>query len=300
MDLWHLKVFQKVIEEKGFSKASRIVNLTQPTISNHIKELENYYGCRLVDRLGKQTLATQAGLLLYEYAGKILALFEETDTAMAEFLGNVKGRLSVGGSTIPGNYLLPRKIGQFIQRYPDAKISIVIGDTDQMIHNILDYRLDLAIVGAQSDHSQILQEKLTQDEMALIVPKNHQWADKSRITVDMLSRVPFIIREPGSGTLTSIEKSFAKTGRDLSAFKISAQLGSTAAVIEGIKNNVGVSILSTLAVEAELAAGSLKALAVKGVNLKRNFYLTRHKGRDLSPLCRAFTEFLQEQFNGKA
>mgnify|MGYP000318200270 FL=1 len=116
MDLWHLKVFQKVIDHKGFSNAAKVVNLTQPTISSHIKELENHYGCRLVDRLGKQALPTKAGELLYDYTAKLLLLFEETETAMAQFLGNISGRLNIGGSTIPGNYLLTHKIGHFLKK----------------------------------------------------------------------------------------------------------------------------------------------------------------------------------------
>jgi DNA-binding transcriptional LysR family regulator len=297
MDLWHLKVFQKVIEMKGFSNASRMVNLTQPTISSHIKEMENYYGCRLVDRLGKQTLPTPAGMLLYEYAEKILALFNESETAMAEFLGKVSGRLSVGGSTIPGNYLLPREIGHFIKKHKDVNISVLIADTEQIIHDILEYRLELAVVGAKTDLRQIRQEKLASDEMALIVPKKHRLADLSSVTIDRLMKEPFIIREQGSGTLVSIKNSFAAMGRDLFSFNIIAQLGSTAAVIQGIKGDVGISILSTRAVEEELAAGSLRALAVKDVDLGRHFYLTMHKDRTPSPLCRAFTDFLKERFN---
>ena len=297
MDLWHLKVFQKVIDLKGFSNAAKVVNLTQPTISSHVKELENYYGCRLVDRLGKEALPTRAGELLYDYAGKLISLFEETETAMAEFLGSISGRLTVGGSTIPGNYILPGEIGSFLKKYDNVHISVIIGDTEQIISDILDYRLELAIVGAKSDLKQIKQEKILEDEMGLIIPASHKWADRSHVTVDMLHAEPFIIREQGSGTLKSIENSFAKAGKSLSSLNIIAQLGSTAAVIQGIKNNVGISIFSTRAVSEELASGAFKALGIKGVDLKRNFYLTTHKERSPSPLCRAFIDFLEERFS---
>ena len=296
MDLWHLKVFQKVIDHKGFSSASKIVNLTQPTISSHIKELESHYGCRLVDRMGKKTLPTKAGLLLYEYAGKLLSLFEESETAMAEFLGTVSGRLTIGGSTIPGNYILPREIGQFIKKFNDVNISVIIGDTEQVINDILEYRLELAIVGAKTELKQVRQKKLIEDEMGLIIPENHKWTKKDHVSIEMLLDEPFIIREQGSGTLKSIQNSFAKIGKDVFSLNIIAQLGSTAAVIQGIKNNVGISIFSKLAVEEELAAGTVKALGIKDVDLKRNFYLTSHQYRTASPLCRAFTEFLEERF----
>ncbi len=296
MDLWHLKVFQKVIDLKGFSNASKAINLTQPTISSHIKELENYYGCRLVDRLGKQALPTKAGELLYEYAGKLISLYEETGTAMAEFQGKISGRLVVGGSTIPGNYLLPHEIGDFLKKYKNVNITVIIGDTEQIINDILEYRLELAIVGATTDLKQIKQKKLIEDEMGLIIRSDHKWASRDHVSIDMLLSEPFIIREQGSGTLKSIQNSFSKINRDISSLNIIAQLGSTAAVIQGIKSNVGVSIFSTRAVKEELAAGTLKALSVKGVDLKRNFYLTTHKDRTASPLCRAFTDFLEERF----
>ncbi|MCD6586179.1 MAG: LysR family transcriptional regulator [Desulfobacteraceae bacterium] len=296
MDLWHLKVFQKVIEHKGFSNASKVVNLTQPTISSHIKELENHYECRLVDRLGKQALPTKAGELLYDYTGKLLSLFEETETAMAEFIGNVSGGLTIGGSTIPGNYIIPQEIGHFLKKFNDVNISVIIGDTDQIINDIVDYKLELAIVGAKTDLKRINQKKLIEDEMSLIIRSDHKWAAKDHVSIDMLFTEPFIIREQGSGTLKSIQNSFSKIAKNINSVNVIAQLGSTAAVIQGIKNNVGVSIFSTRAVKEELEAGTLKALAIKGVDLKRSFYLTTHQDRTASPLCRAFIDFLEERF----
>ena len=293
MDIWHLQVFQKVVQTKGFSSASKAVSLTQPTISSHIKELEAHYGCKLLDRLGKQALPTKAGELLYEYAGKLISLFAETESAMAEFTGNISGRLVMGGSTIPGSYILPRVIGQFVKQYPDVNITVIVGDTEQIIDEILNYRIEFSVVGAQTDSPKIDQQQLVADDMRLIVPADHPWAHKKQVSLEMMMSEPFIIREQGSGTLQSIQKSFAVRNKAASSLHITAELGSTAAVIQGIKNHVGISILSTIAVSEELAAGSLKALTIKNVNLKRHFYLTTHKDRTASPLCREFMGFLE-------
>jgi len=293
MDIWHLQVFQKVVEMKGFSNASKAVSLTQPTISSHIKELEAHYGCKLLDRLGKQALPTKAGELLYGYAGKLISLFAETESAMAEFAGNISGRLIMGGSTIPGSYILPRAIGQFVKQYPDVNITVIVGDTEQIIDEIANYRIEFAVVGAQTDSRNIHQQKLVEDDMRLIIPADHHWADKKQVSLEMMMSEPFIIREQGSGTLQSIQKSLTARNKNVSALHITAELGSTAAVIQGIKNHVGISILSTIAVAEELAAGSLKALTVKNVDLKRHFYLTTHTDRTASPLCREFMGFLE-------
>ena len=216
---------------------------------------------------------------------------------MAEFLGSISGRMIIGGSTIPGNYILPGEIGHFLKKHENVNISVIIGDTEQIINDIVDYRLELAIVGAKTDLNQIKQKKLIEDEMSLIIPDHHKWADRDHVSIDMLFSEPFIIREPGSGTLKSIQNSFSEIGKDVFSLNIIAQLGSTAAVIQGIKNNVGISIFSTRAVKEELATGTLKALAIEGVDLKRNFYLTTHKDRTASPLCRAFIDFMEERFS---
>jgi DNA-binding transcriptional LysR family regulator len=102
MDLWQLNIFCRVIELKSFSRAGNAVHLSQPTISSHIKDLEDHFDCRLIDRLSKEAIPTKAGELLYSYAKRMLALRDETETALAEYNGKIRGRLVIGGSTIPG------------------------------------------------------------------------------------------------------------------------------------------------------------------------------------------------------
>jgi len=292
MDLWQLNIFCKVIELKSFSKAGDAVHLSQPTISSHIKALEEHLECQLVDRLGKEAVPTKAGELLYGYARRLIALRDEAETTLAEFQGKIKGRLVIGGSTIPGEFILPRLIGAFTKDYPDVTISLIIGDTERVINDILNGVLELGIVGAKTGDKRIFQEKLIEDKMRLIIPGDHKWSKKRRIHLKMLVEEPFIIRERGSGTLKSIELSLLKKGVSTNDLKVIAQMGSTEAVIQGIKSKVGVSILSTIAVEEALQRGSLKALDIEGLSLKRSFYLTTHKQRTASPLCKAFMEFL--------
>lgn len=294
MDLWHLKIFMKVVDLSSFSKAAKAVHLTQPTVSSHIKELENYFDCRLIDRLGKRAIPTKAGELLYSYSEKLMQTFNESKTAMAEFLGKISGRLTVGGSTIPGNYILPQIIGKFLNTHQQVHISLIVGDTEQIIEDILAFKLDVGVVGAKVDRRWITQTQLFEDDMRLIVPSSHPWATKNKIPLESLAAEPFIIRESGSGTLKSIQNSLEQIGKNTGELTVVAELGSTAAVIQGIKSRIGISILSTIAVKDELAAGTLKALKIEGLNLKRHFYLTSHQDRTLSPLCRSFVDFITE------
>lgn len=300
MDVWHLKIFQEVVKLKSFSHAAKAVNLTQPTVSSHIKELENHFGCRLLDRLGRQALPTRAGELLFSHAEKILAQLQETETAMAGFLGKISGRLSIGGSTIPGGYILPRVIGRFLNRHQNVHISLIVGDTEQIIEDILSSRIELGVVGARNETGRIIQTRLIEDDMRLIVPAGHKWEGRKQISLKMMLPEPFIIRESGSGTRKSLQQRLSEMGDDISRLNVIAEMGSTAAVIQGIKNNIGISILSPIAVSEELAAGTLKALTVSGMQLKRHFYLTVHQNRSASPLCAAFTDFLRQSFSAEA
>ncbi len=296
MDLWQLHIFCNVIELKSFSKAGNVIHLSQPTISSHIKDLENHFGCQLIDRLGKEALPTKAGELLYNYACRLLSLRDQTESAMAEFQGALKGRLIVGGSTIPGNYILPQIIGRFSQNHPGISISLTIGDTKKIVDDCFSGAIELGVVGAKVEDKRISQKKLLEDDMCIIVPFDHKWHSKKAITLKMLLKEPFIIREKGSGTLKSIQSNFSKKEAYIENLNIVAEMGSTTSVIQGIKNNIGISILSTIAVKEELHAGTLKALLLQDVDLKRNFYMIHNNQRTRSPLCNLFTKFIKKEF----
>ena len=294
MDLWQLHIFCSVVDAKSFSKAADIVHLSQPTISTHIKDLEEHFDIRLLDRMAKEVVPTQAGKLLYSYAKKLLALRDKTESAMAEFQGKMTGHLFLGGSTIPGGYILPKLIGQYIKEYPDIRISLDIGDTEQIETDVLSGKVEIGVIGAPTTRKQLSQEKLLKDEMRLIVLPTHPLAAKKTVLPKELEKIPFIARESGSGTLMSFRQKL-EPHMNVDNIHIVAEMGSTEAVIQGIKNEVGVSILSTIAVAQEISAGKLIALPIKGVDLTRYFYLIQHRMRTPSPLGKVFVEFLQKQ-----
>jgi len=294
MDLWQLHIFVSVVEKKSFSKASETINLSQPTVSTHIKELEEHFQCRLLDRLGKITEPTRAGRILYKYAKQMLALREETQSAMLDFLGHTKGKLIMGGSTIPAGYIFPKLMGAFKQIYPDVAISLTAGDTSQIIQAVKQGALELGVVGAKAEDPAIEQEKLVRDEMKLIVPAGHEWAGRDSVPGDQLFTQPFIAREQGSGTWKSILSSMDEAGFDSKALVPNVTMGNSVSVIQGVLSGVGISILSTIAVAEELRTGRLSALSVDGLNLTRHFYLTLSKKRTRSPICQKFIAFAKK------
>jgi len=295
VDLWQLHIFVSVVEQKSFSRASEQIHLSQPTVSTHIKELEAHFQCRLLDRLGKVTEPTRAGTILYDYAKRMLALKQEIQSAMLDFLGHTKGQLVIGGSTIPAGYILPRMMGAFKIVFPDVFIQMTVGDTGQIARAVKDGELELGVVGAQISDPDIVQEKLVEDEMKLVVPSGHEWADRESVTCKELLSQPVIAREQGSGTWKTVLAGMEKAGIDASRLEPEVTMGNSVSVIQGILNNVGISILSTIAVTEELSRGQLHALSVEDLDLSRHFYLILSRKRTHSPICEKFIQFLKEQ-----
>jgi DNA-binding transcriptional LysR family regulator len=295
MDLWRLHIFCKVVEQKSFSKAASSVYLSQPTVSSHIKDLEDHFSCKLVDRLGREAAPTKAGELLYEHARKIMALKENTEKAMAEFQGKMKGRLTIGGSTIPGGYILPPLLGKFKKTYPEVVLTLTEGDSTQIIQKVVNGHIELGVVGTKPKEPQLTQKKLIDDEMFLFVSADHKWANRSHVTVKDLATEPFVMREAGSGTRRSIEEVLDKLGHWLGDFNVVAEMGSTEAIRQAIKTGVGISILSQHAVADDLSVGNVRQVKIEGISFQRAFYLIIHKHRTASPLCRAFVSFLEDE-----
>ncbi len=293
MDLWRLNIFVKVVESGSFSKAADQVLLTQPTVSSHINDLETHFGCRLIDRLGKEVAPTRAGQLLYKYARKLLALQNETESVMADYHGKMRGHLNIGGSTIPGEYILPAVIGRYTADYPEVKVSLLIGDTRQVSEDVLSGGLEFGIVGARMKNKKLVQEEVATDKLRLVVPADHKWAGRQRVSLKNLLTESVIVREKGSGTLQALLDSLSAAGYKSGDLDVIAEMGSTTAVIQAIKSKVGISVLSTLAVREELQAGRLKALPIGGLDLQRSFYLTINKQRTPSPICEAFIRYLK-------
>ncbi len=294
MDLWQLKVFVSVVENQSFSRAGEAIHLSQPTVSSHIKELEEHFGCRLIDRLGRKALPTKAGRTLLLYAKKLLNLSEETESAMSELLGGIKGHLILGGSTIPAGYIIPKLIGPFTSKYPDITLSLIAGDTQRIVEHILAGEAETGIVGARINEPNLHQEKLVDDEMKLIVQTSHPLAKKKSVSINRLFKEPFLAREQGSGTWKSITTSITEAGFNPQKLNIIATLGNTASVIQAILNHAGISILSTISVEDQLETGQLVAMPVHGLDLKRSFYLTWQKRRALSPISETFLQFVRD------
>jgi DNA-binding transcriptional LysR family regulator len=295
MDLRQLEVFVRVAELGSFSKAADALFLTQPTVSEHIRALEEEVGVRLLDRLGRGTAPTKAGQLLLSHAHRLLQLHKETRQALEQFRGRMSGELVVGASTIPGEYVLPALIGRFKEKYPDISISLLIGDTRQALDWLLEGKAEVAVVGAQIPQRGLEYRELMPDELVVVVSATHPWRAKKVVTLDEVKAEPLIVRERGSGSRHALERALAEVGLDLGDFRVVGEMGSTQAIKQAVKAGVGISLISKRAVEDECRAGLLWCVKVKDLRFSRAFYLVIHRGRTRSPLAETFRQFIETE-----
>jgi DNA-binding transcriptional LysR family regulator len=292
-DLRQLEIFVKVVDLRSFSKAGDAVHLAQASVSERIATLETMVGAKLLDRMGRAIAPTKAGELLYKHAQRLLETKKTACLELQDFLGVKQGEIHIGASTIPGEYILPEVIGGFAKQYPLIRVVLTVADSEQIETRVLDGVLEFGVVGRRSPTKRILSRELWEDDLVLVVPSTHRWATKREVTAQELADEPFISREMGSGTLSSLEEYLQRAGvKGISSLRVIAHLGTSTAVKEGVKSGVGVSILSSRAVDTELKAGVLKSLKIKDLPMSRHFYLIRDKRRTISPLCRTLINSL--------
>lgn len=295
-DLRHLQSFCRVAELRNFSKAADDLSLTQPTVSGHILALEKSLGVRLFDRTGREARLTKAGQMLYPYASKTLRLRRDALNALSEFSQGIRGELYLGASTIPGEYILPKFLGEFKTEHPRVAIRLRIADTQEIIQDLLRGDVEFGVIGGRMEHPLLQYELFIMDRIVLVGPSSISRTLKKSITLQELFQMPCVLREEGSGTRMAIEKTLRKMGKTLAHFQGAVEMGSTAAVKAAVKAGLGFAFISETAVEEELSQGLIFKVQVEGLDpTLRQIYLVSHRGRTLSPMALKFLRYLRKR-----
>ena len=279
MDIHQIEIFCTLVKFRSFSRAAETLYLTQPTVSGHIKNLEMDLGIKLLDRIGKRVVPTEAGEVLFRSGQKLLALRDQIRVELKGLSGVVSGILRIGASTIPGSYILPAFIGAFKKKYPATSLHLEIADTASITEAVAKGDLHIGLVGARPFDSHLEIHPFLNDELVVVVHPKHPWAQGKSIPVIALAGEPFILREKGSGTRRIMEERLAKAGvlpTDLNSVVIA---GSSDAVRQSVKAGLGVSILSIHALRDDIKAHSLAAVRIKGIPLERSFFIILLKGK---------------------
>lgn len=293
MDFKQLESFVTIAKVKSFSKAADKLFLTQPTISNHIHNLEKELGTALFNRTNKNITLTNAGEILFKYAVSILNKRDHAFFSLNAYKGKIEGVLEIASSSIPEQYYLTDIMCDFNHKYPDVKYSLMKYDTKKVIDKLNLGEIDFGIVGARKDGSQLDYIEIMDDEIVLVAPTS-TFEKLPSIQIKALADLPLIMREDGSGTRTVVEQALKAAGVGTGELNIVAEIESTETIKRLVSKGLGLSFVSKKAVEAEVQNGQMKILKVDELTINRNFYFVYHTKRVLSPLSEAFKNFILE------
>jgi DNA-binding transcriptional LysR family regulator len=297
MNLHQIELFISVAETGSFSKTAEAAFLNQSTISQHIAALEDELNTNLLDRTPKGALLTAHGEIFLRHARRIILERDNLYQAMSSFRGLQNAQLTIGASNIPANYLVPNLLQHLAKDYPGISLTMVSGDSQEILDSLADAEIELAIVGSRFDHKGINYQPLANDTLALIVGPKHPWKDRKNISIDELAGERFIVREKGSGSGKAIDVCLRSAGFDPGKIRIAARLGSSEAVNQAVISGFGCAFVSDLSIRHLTSEMKIHKVAVKGLKVERQFWLATMKGRTLSPAAEVFCGILQKRYS---
>ncbi|NVN98083.1 MAG: LysR family transcriptional regulator [Geobacteraceae bacterium] len=294
MNIKQLELFVAIVTSGSFSKGAEAACITQSTASQHIATLEDLCGVRLLDRTGRGVMPTEAGKVLLYHARQVLRAIKETEQALLRFRQAEGVELSVGGSTIPGTYLLPKAIAALRQTDPGLYVKAMIGDSSEILEKLLSEQIEIGVVGRVADDRQFSSETLGHDEILLVARQGHPWSGRADVKPEELLTVPIIMREKGSGTNEVVAAALRSQGIRAADLKVAATMSSSEAIKQGVLADCGVAFISRMAVSEELRQGGVVSITICGMSITRTFFLVQRKGRALSPAAERFSEALRQ------
>jgi len=295
MDTRQLQAFCAVVEQKSFSRAAERLGVTQPAASLQVRSLEERLGRKLLDRSGRRVEPTEAGLVLYRSAQRVLAAEEQMLTELAEDdSGELHGRLAIGASTGPGAHLVPLLLCEFADSHPDLRVALSIADTDAVIERVAGRELELGVVGALRRHRSLEFEPLARDEIVLAVPPGHPFAGRE-VSLEELKGETLVVMQEGAGVRHVIEDELRRAGLRVRELESRLELGLPESVKSAVTGGFGVAFISRTGIEAEVAAGTLATARVAGVEPARQIYVVRPRGRTLTRAAGGFLAFARER-----
>lgn len=292
MDLSQLEIFLSIAEEKSFSRAAEKMLRTQPAISIAIKRLEEELGETLFDRSSKNGSLTEAGRVLLSYAQRMINLREEAREAVGELRGMFRGRLTIGANESTSLYLLPPLLMEYRKRFPNIKIEVFRNISEKIPLEVSERNLDFGFLSYDPMHPNLQSLEVHRDELVLVVPPKHRLAKQNQIAVKDLGEEQFVAHNVRTPARTKIFELFAQHKTPLN---ICLELATLETIKEFVLLDVGIAILPRLAVEAEIKAGKLAEVQVKGMKIEKTLRLVYRRETSLSHAAKSFLEIVKQQ-----
>ena len=287
MDVRDLQIFVSVAKHLNFTRAGEEVNLSQPSVSVRMRQLELDLGSKLFEQLGKKIALTEAGQMFLPYAIRVIAAMDDARHAIDELQGLERGSLRIGASTTPGMYLIPRTIALFKQRYPKIDVHLAVKDTRQIEEGVIRNEFDFGFVGGHLAGDEVEVLPWITDELRLIVPKGHRLAGKRTVKPQDLLKEQFILREQGSATRAVVAAHLGKLRIEPEAVM---EIANPESVKKAVQSGLGIAFISGYAVETELKAKILVAVEIQSLEIRRELKIVYRKDKHLSRAAHAFIE----------
>lgn len=295
MDTRQLAAFCAVVERRSFSQAAEQLGVTQPAVSLQIRSLEKRLGLQLLDRSGRRVEPTEAGTRLYRSAQRLLAMEEQLLADLGgEAEGELAGRLEIGASTGPGGTVLPVVLAEFQQLHPGVHVALAVSDTQHVVEQVARREVEIGVVGASRRHRGVAFEPFFRDEVVLAVPRGHRFAGRA-VTLDELKVEPLVLMQEGAGVRQVIEEELRAAGVRLRDLDVRLELGLQESARSAVVAGYGVTFISRSAIEADLAAGTVKVGRVEGLEPSREISLVRSAGRAETRVAQAFVAFARSR-----
>ncbi len=288
-NLERLRVFYAVAQAESFTKAADSLHLTQSGISKHIKAMEEEIGVPLFEREPRKVSLTQAGEVLYETAQEVLGSVASAEQRIQELAGLRGGRLRVGASFPVGLYVLPRLLAAYRKDHPAIEVTLAIATTASIEAKVLDNKLDFGLVSADVHHPRLLTFAFMTDELVVIVPPEHKWANRRNIKAQELVDETFIVAARGAGARVTVEEKLKAKGIVLTNILDFVN-------VEGVKHAVeaglGISVQPRGVVQREIEAGTLTAIRLADMDPEIQYVYICRKKQIPSSAQKAFVEML--------
>lgn len=293
MDDFRLRVFITAAKTLNFTKCAEQLFISQPAVSKHIGELESRYKVQLFERSGSRLALTEAGRVMLEHAERIADGYRRLQYEMDLFTDRLGGELKVGASTTIAQYVLPQVLARFTARFPEVKVSLASGNSEQVEAALARHDTDLGLVESSARHPGFHYEPFIPDELVLIASTKGRYGRCDQVTLAELQTVPLVLRESGSGTLEVISKYLAAADVRLASLRVVMQLGSTESIKSFVRNSDAMAIVSVASIVDELRSGELRIIDIEGCTIRREFSFCWPEGRS-DALAARFVEFARQ------
>lgn len=296
MDIHQLRAFCSVYKNRSFSKASRELFVSQPTISDHIKTLEETLDLKLFDRLGRSIAPTEESTALYPRAVELIKKLDAIKSDIRLDRSEPSGELLLGASSAAGSFLVPQAAASFKSLYPEVTFRFVVGDSRSITSMVMDLELPAGIVDAVMERKSLDFTCIANDELVLVCAEGMGPAEM--ISPEELYRLPLVVRQEGSGTKLAADGYLINKGVPPGKLNVTASFNSNFAVLEAVRAGLGAGVVPRFCVSQELEKGHLREIKIKGLKMRQNFYVLANKKRTIPGVLKLFLGHLKSMASG--